>query len=129
MMGMENNNIEKNIRNSGLKNPSENFTQNILNNLPENVLTESNLQIIINKFSWLLPLFFILAGLVFVIISIPLPELSISTFKLSLNLSNLFDVFSKLFSNVYILAGVAFVSLFFFIEIGLDKIKSINFMI
>lgn len=122
-------NIEKEIRKSGLKNPSKDFIVNTMNQLPDNwFLIESKKEVFFHKFSWFFPTSLILAGLIFVFTVIPTPELTYPSITSIFDFEDFAKLFIKLFNNIYILAGLVFVMLFILCEIIVDRLRNIPFV-
>jgi len=126
--------LEDLIKSSGLKKPSDDFTMNTMNQIPQEFeFSESAIQQFLNRISWIVPAFSVLAGLIFIAISVPLPEFSLPTISFSFNFSDLkeffFSIISPFTQNIYVSAGLAFLAVFFFVEMIGGKIRSLNLLV
>jgi hypothetical protein len=133
-MNADNLKLDNLIKDSGLKNPSEEFTSNILKELPEELYqNESKIQVWMNNISgWIIPSLVILAGLVFIYIKFPLPNFTIPSYLLSFSFDGVFELISLILTfisgNIIVMSGLALLGFYILIELIFNKVKSFNFI-
>lgn len=130
-MEMDDKKFEKIIKESGLKKPTDNFTNDILTNLPEGIYqTEKSIELWTNRLSWIVPAIVISLGLALIAYVLPLNSMSFGFLNMNFSLLNNISEFIVSMYEKYsiIISCILLTFLIFIVDIVISKTRSLRFI-